>query len=208
MIKILFQGDSITDCNRDRANPNCLGAGYPRKVADVFSTLYPSIPVTFLNRGISGNRVIDLLERYEDDFLDLAPDVISILIGINDTWRRYDSNDLTTVEQFKTNYELLLSKIRQDMPKTKIIIMEPFLLNTMEDRVLWREDLNPKITVIRELARKYANAYVALDGLLQQHIVGGHSDADVAADAVHPTDVGHGIIAAEYLRVLSGLVRT
>ncbi len=205
MIKILFQGDSITDCDRKKRREDSLGEGYAKKVSEVFCTLYPKKEVQFINRGISGNRVKDLLARYEEDILHIKPDIISILIGINDTWRRYDSNDETMPVDFKHIYNTLLSDIKRDLPNTKIIIMEPFLLNSVPERILWREDLDPKIGIIRELARKYADAYIATDGLLMQYILAGYTDEEIAADSVHPTDIGHALIAKEYLRALEEL---
>lgn len=80
---ILFQGDSITDCDRNRKDTRCLGHGYPRKIAQIYDILYPGHGLKFINRGISGNRVCDLLGRYEEDFLQIAPDFISILVVRN-----------------------------------------------------------------------------------------------------------------------------
>ncbi len=205
MLKILFQGDSITDCDRKKRREDSLGEGYAKKVAEAVGILYPKTEIEFINRGISGNRVGDLFDRYEEDILAIKPDIISILIGINDTWRRYDSNDETLPVDFKHIYNTLLSDIKRDLPDTKIIIMEPFLLNSVPERILWREDLDPKIGIVRELARKYADAYIATDGLLLQYIVSGYTDEEIAADSVHPTDIGHALIAREYLKVLGEL---
>ncbi len=202
MLKILFQGDSVTDCGRDRDCETSLGTGYASKVALVCDTLFPEKQLQFVNRGVSGDRVCNLLERYEEDFLKVQPDVVSILIGINNTWRRYDANDGTELEKFRAEYELLLSKIKKDMPNTKIIIIEPFLMNSVEERMLWREDLNPKIMAIRELARTYADAYIALDGILQQYVIDGYSDGEIAEDAVHPSDLGHSFMARAYIQNL------
>ncbi len=206
MLKVLFQGDSITDCGRKRADSENLGEGYPNKVAQVMTTLYPKIQMSFVNKGISGNRVKDLLARYDNDILKIKPDIISILIGVNDTWRRYDIFDATTTKAFRDNYEKLLSKIKQDLPSTKIIIIEPFLLNTIPERTLWREDLDPKIAAVRQLARKYADAYIPLDGLFQQYVVDGFTDEEIAEDSVHPTDIGHGLIAKNYIDTLNNLL--
>lgn len=201
---VLFQGDSITDCNRDRdSGDNPLGNGYPKKVTGLYNILYPNHKVTFLNKGISGNRVVDLLDRYDADFKEVNPDFISILIGINDTWRKYDSNDETTTEKFYEGYLLLLSKIKKDMPNCKIMIMEPFLLNSLPDRAKWREDLDPKIQVVRKLAVEFADYYLPLDGILAKAEAEEYTNVEMAEDGVHPTDIGHSIIAKEYLKALS-----
>jgi acyl-CoA thioesterase-1 len=138
---VLFQGDSITDGGRERADPNHLGWGYPRVVANWLSALYPERRLRFVNRGISGNRVRDLLARWKSDCIDLQPDWVSILIGINDTWRRYDSNDPTAVEAFERDYRTLL-QLTRERTKAQILLMEPFVLHTPPDRAAWREDLS------------------------------------------------------------------
>ena len=90
---VLFQGDSITDCSRDKNDIPSLGNGYPKIIANIYHTMFPKREITFVNKGISGNRVRDLLSRYDQDFLAIKPDFISILIGINDVWRAFDRND-------------------------------------------------------------------------------------------------------------------
>ena len=210
---VLFQGDSITDCGRNReliynpqsSNPQSkddLGQGYPAKIALLWDIYFPNSGIRFFNRGISGNRVTDLLERYEKDFLAINPDLISILIGINDTWRRYDKNDPTDVEVFESNYRKLLSKIKLDMPNAFIVIMEPFLLSSMPERDQWREDLDPKIQAVRRLAKKYADVFIPMDGIFAYYTVQGTKESLMAADGVHPTPLGHGIIGSEWLRAL------
>lgn len=199
---VLFQGDSVTDCGRDRDDMTSLAGGYAGKIASVYNTLYPDNEVAFINKGVSGDRVTDLIVRYPDDILDIAPDFISILIGINDVWRRYDSNDPSTVEAFYDHYEYLLKMIKHNMPNTKIMLMEPFVLNSLPDRATWREDLDPKIQVVRELARKYADYYLPLDGMFVSLCTNNYSQEELATDGVHPTDLGHALIAKAYLEAL------
>ena len=200
---VLFQGDSITDCGRDREDITSLSEGYPGIVAQMYHLLFPENEVTFINRGISGNRAIDLLDRYDEDFKAIHPDFISILIGINDTWRRYDSNDPTSAEKFERNYRKLLEKIKSDMPHCKIMIIEPFLLYSQPGLERWREDLDPKIQVVRKLAKEYADYYLPLDGIFAKEEVTRYSCKEMTEDGVHPTPLGHAIIAEEYLKVLN-----
>ncbi|GHV68777.1 lipase [Spirochaetia bacterium] len=202
---VLFQGDSITDCGRDYQNKDSLGAGYPAKIAGIWENIFPEKKLTFINRGISGNRAIDLLGRYETDFKALRPDLVSILIGINDTWRRYDSGDPTTAADFEKNYRTLLENLKRDLPKAIIVIMEPFLLETTPPKD-WREDLDPKIQAVRNLAKEYADVFVPLDGIFTRYAVEGLDEAAMAADGVHPTPTGHGIIALQWLKALGVLV--
>jgi acyl-CoA thioesterase-1 len=199
---VLFQGDSVTDCDRDREDMTSLADGYAGKIALIYNTLFPDSEVVFINKGVSGNRVPDLIVRYMEDFFDIEPDFISILIGINDTWRRYDADDPSTTEAFYDHYEYLLKSIRHNLPETKIMLMEPFVLNSLPDRASWREDLDPKIQAVRELARKYADYYLPLDGLFASLCAGVYSPAELAEDGVHPTALGHAVIAEAYLKAL------
>jgi lysophospholipase L1-like esterase len=205
--RVLFQGDSVTDCGRDREDfPNrdgsLLGYGYPAKIAALYGILFPETETVFLNRGISGNRTGDLLERYERDFRDIKPDLISILIGINDVWRRYDRDDPTSPEGFEQNYRTLLERLKGDLPGVKILIMEPFLLHPLPDRRQWHEDLDPKIQVVRKLAGEFADYFLPTDGILARYAAEGIPEGSIAADGVHPTPAGHGILAYEWLRCL------
>jgi acyl-CoA thioesterase I len=199
---VLFQGDSITDCERDRYNPNSLGSGYPAKISAIYKELFQDQEVTFFNRGVSGDRVHNLIERYPEDIMDIEPDFLSILIGINDVWRRYDSNDPGTPEAFRDHYEYLLKMIKKHLPDTKIMLIEPFLLHTLPDTVVWHEDLDPKIQIVREMASRYADYYLPLDGIFASYCVGEYSPAELAKDGVHPTQAGHSVIAVEYLKLL------
>ncbi len=199
---VLFQGDSITDCGRDREDSTSLSEGYPGVVAGLYNTLFPDNGVFFINKGISGNRTKDLLERYDRDFKAVNPDFLSILIGINDTWRGYDSNDPTSTEEFEDNYRTLLEKIKADLPDCKIMLIEPYVLNSLPDRASWRKDLDPKIQVTRKLAKEYADYYLPLDGIFAKAEVERYTCKQIAGDGVHPNAIGHSIIAEEYLKAL------
>jgi lysophospholipase L1-like esterase len=200
---VLFQGDSVTDCGRDREDITSLSEGYPGVVAKMFHLIYPERKVTFVNKGISGNRVIDLLGRFDTDFKAVNPDFISILIGINDTWRRYDSNYPTSTEQFEATYRELLSKIKKEMPQCKIMLIEPFVLNSLPDRASWREDLDPKILAVRKLAKEFADYYLPMDGIFAKAEVEEYTCTEITGDGVHPSAIGHSIIAKEYLKALN-----
>ncbi|MDR6549241.1 SGNH/GDSL hydrolase family protein [Paenibacillus qinlingensis] len=196
---VLFQGDSITDAGRIRDNGNDLGRGYALMTAALFSAKYPEKQVKFLNRGISGNRVPDLQERWQQDCLDLKPNLVSIYIGINDTWRRFDRNEGTSTEKFKEGYRQLLE--RTSSTGAKLLLIEPFVLPVPEDRKLWREDLDPKITAIRELAREFGARLLCLDGLFAQASTQADS-AFWAPDGVHPSPAGHALIANAWLKAV------
>ncbi|HJA93936.1 MAG TPA: SGNH/GDSL hydrolase family protein [Candidatus Eisenbergiella merdipullorum] len=199
--RVLFQGDSITDCGRVRETDD-LGPGYPAKVAQIYRCLYPGNGTEFINRGVSGNRSCDLLARYEEDFLSVKPDFISILIGINDTWRRYDSADPTSTQQYENNYRTLLEQLRRDLPQAKLLVIEPFLIPADPQKETWHEDLAPKIQAARRLARQYADYFLPMDGLFQSQIVKGARPEELSEDGVHPTEAGHAVIAEAYLKLL------
>jgi len=199
---VLFQGDSITDAGRSREDDQELGSGYPALVAGWYAASNPEKKVRFLNRGISGNRATDLLARWQVDCLALKPSLVSILIGINDTWRRYDSHDPTPVDVYQKNFRAILRITAQ--AGAQILILEPFLLPVPEDRKAWRVDLDPKIQAARELAREFEAGYVALDGVFAQASV-QRDPAFWLPDGVHPSLAGHALIAQAWLKAVRSI---
>ncbi len=196
-MRILFQGDSVTDVGRNREDFDGLGNGYVKFIVEQLSSTQEGMEC--LNRGISGNRVIDLQERWQEDCLDLKPDVLSILIGINDVWRRYDSNDPTSVEAYEAGYRELLTKFRAET-KAKLIILEPFLLHTTEERASWREDLDPKRRVAATLAEEFDAVFIPLDRVFTEATKEKVPNY-WAEDGVHPSEAGHRLIAATWVKV-------
>lgn len=198
---VLFIGDSITDTGRDRQDDTDLGSGYANFVAAWFTASHPNRRVRFLNRGISGNRVQDLEARWQTDCLDLKPDWVSVLIGINNVVRRYDSNLPTTTDAFKASYRALLDATVQHT-SARIILLEPFLLANNPQMAAWRDELNPKIDAIRDLAVEYKTFYVPLDGLFAA-AAAQRGMQFWLPDGVHPTQAGHALIAQAWLEALS-----
>ena len=121
MKKILFQGDSITDCYRPRDNDSYLGAGYPELVSGEMQYKYGK-KYEFINRGISGNRVTDLFARVKSDIINLKPDYLSILIGVNDVWNEIESNNGVSTENYEKIYSMLIETISSELPNLKIMI--------------------------------------------------------------------------------------
>ncbi len=200
---VLFQGDSITDTKRSREDPDSMGNGYAMMTASLFSAFHPDKNVKFINRGISGNRAKDLKARWDEDCMKLNPTIVSILIGINDCWRRYDRNDPTPVEEFEQNYRSILEKLKGSSVR-KIIMCEPFVLPYPEDRRKWREDLDPKINSVRDLAREYNALLLPLDGIFNS--AAAYKPPEFwAADGVHPTLAGHALIAKVWLEIIKCL---
>ena len=203
-MRVLFQGDSVTDAGRARENPANLGNGYPRYAAALLRERFPEREWEFLNLGISGNRTGDLLARWKEDCIDIQPDFLSILIGINDTWRAFDSNNPTTAEQFEDNYRRLLEDVKNHT-HAKILLMEPFVLRDTPAKDAWRADLDPKIQVVRRLAWEYADGYVPLDGLFAAACM-EQGPLYWTADGVHPVEAGAKRIAAAYVEAAARLL--
>lgn len=153
MQTILFEGDSITDKGRYRMNEKHLGFGYVSIIAAYLSG--KNEDVLCLNKAISGSTTKTLKKRWIDTALDIAPDTLSILAGVNDMWRRYKYGKVTTPLQFYDNYNYLISSVLGKNPKTRIILMKPFLLPINEKQELWQDDLNEKVYVVEEIAKKY-----------------------------------------------------
>lgn len=202
-IKLLFQGDSITDAGRVRDDFHNLGNGYPKYAAEYIREKYPDIDFEFIDLGISGNQTKDLVERLQRDFIDIQPDIVSILIGINDVWHHAADKNWIPNEIFEERYKIILKSIKEKT-NAKIMMMEPFLI-PVEDKLFFREDLAPKIEIIRKLAREYADAYLPTDGLLQSAFI-GDEPTSYAADGVHPTAKGADYIGKLYAEYISALL--
>lgn len=200
---VLFQGDSITDAGWVREDPNSLGMGYAMMAASWFEAMYPAKGVKFLNRGLSGNRASDLEARWHKDCLDLKPSWVSIMIGINDTWRRYDSNDPTTTEAYENSYRNILTQVKSRL-NAGLILIEPFVLPVPEDRKQWRLDLDPRIHVVRRLAVEFKAILVPLDGIFAAAAT-QRPPSFWAGDGVHPSLPGHALIAQSWLKAVKAL---
>ncbi|MBC2354061.1 SGNH/GDSL hydrolase family protein [Listeria welshimeri] len=193
MKKLLFLGDSVTDAGRDFRNDHELGHGYVKLIANKLG----QEDVTILNRGVSANRVADLHRRIEADAISLAPDVVTIMIGINDTWFSFSRWEDTSLTAFKEVYRVILNRIKEET-NAELILMEPFVLPYPEDRKEWRGDLDPKIGAVRELAAEFGAALIPLDGLMNALAI-KHGPTYLAEDGVHPTEAGHEAIASIWL---------
>ncbi|PIJ61377.1 GDSL family lipase [Mesotoga sp. H07.pep.5.3] len=198
--RVLFQGDSVTDTDRDREDLYSLGDGYPAIISGLVGSAHPELRIEFLNRGVGGDRVRDLRRRWEVDCLDLSPDWVSILVGINDCWRLYDSDDKTEPEDFENDYRYLLESVRSK--GASVIIMEPFFLPVFSGMERWTEDLGPKIQIIRRVAREFGAIYLPLDGIFAA--ASARCEPEFwAKDGVHPTPEGHALIARHWLQAMN-----
>jgi lysophospholipase L1-like esterase len=197
---ILFQGDSITDSGRSRKNDEILGTGYAMMVAAWFSAVHPERNARFLNRGVSGNGIRELKDRWQKDCLDLKPDIVSILIGINDSLGKYLWSKPTPVENFEAYYVSIL-KQTQSSVNAEIVLLEPFMLSVSSEHIGFREDLNPKIEVVRRLSKKFKTFLVPLDEIFAK-AAKKREPSYWAKDGIHPTLAGHALIAQSWLECL------
>ena len=185
--KVLFQGDSVTDCHRNRVDITSMGDSY---VKTMHEYLRP-FNIQVINKGIAGNKVNDLLDRYESDIKGLYPDCIFILIGVNDTWHNYPNQKDT--KQFEEEYELLIVKIINDL-KILPILLEPFIIGYNKKITCMREDLNEKIEAIKRLANKYQLEYISFkeefDSILTEE-----NYLDYTIEGIHLLDKGYEIIS-------------
>jgi len=204
MIKILFQGDSITDAQRTRDNENYLGSGYVNIVSGKLGFDYPG-KYKFINKGINGNRITDLYLRIRKDILDIAPDYLSILIGVNDVWHELEVNDGVSANKFEKIYDLLLSEVKEALPNIKFIIMEPFILKgsaTYPDKKTWKyfeSELELRRNVCKKMAEKYDAIYVSLQDKFNEAQSSIKDLSYYLRDGVHPTASGSELIAREWI---------
>jgi lysophospholipase L1-like esterase len=204
-MKILFQGDSVTDAGRDRSDPHDMGNGYPRFASAMIQDSFPDTEFEFVNLGISGNRTEHLVERLDADFIEVQPDIVSILIGVNDVWHHYAFEFVeTTDDQFEANYRKVLDNLKS-RTSARILVIQPFLLETVDPaKQELCEELARKQAIVKKLADEYADAYLPLDEVL--HSMTEEEPAYYAADGVHPTPDGACCIGEAYLGAIAPLI--
>ena len=199
--RILFQGDSITDCGRERKNFSNTGRGYAFLIKGALGVKYPG-EYEILNRGISGNRIVDLYARIKADFINLNPDYASIYVGVNDAWHEINKKDGVDTAKFEKVYSMYLDEIMAACPKEKLILIAPFVLegtatcNTEEIPDRWAQfqrDVAEKAAVVKKLAEKYGLPLIKLQPAFDEACQKAPADFWVR-DGVHPTVCGHEII--------------
>lgn len=206
MKRILFQGDSITDCGRNHDGGKPMGTGYPLLVQARLGCDHPE-DYDFQNRGNSGNRIVDLYARIKLDMINLEPDYMSILIGVNDVWHELSRQNGVDADKYEKVYRMMIDEIRAALPKTKIMIMEPFLLKgpATEDTEELPEKFDYFFTEVRkraERARTVAKEYGLPFIPLQEKFEEAARNTEPTywlRDGVHPTAMGHELIAREWM---------
>ena len=203
MKTILFQGDSITDCGRG----DSLGKGYALLVSAQMGFEKPN-EYNFINKGISGNRIVDVYARIKADIINLKPDYMSLLIGVNDVWHEISRNNGVDAEKFYKIYCMLIEEIKQALPNIKIMILEPFCLrasatdNTEEQPNKW-ETFSSEVKLRAEKAKAVAEKYNLKFIPLQEKfdLISKNTENNYwLSDGVHPTAAGHNLLKEEWLK--------
>jgi lysophospholipase L1-like esterase len=203
----LFQGDSITDGNRTRNNDwnHVMGHGYQYIIASKLWYDYPKRGLHFFNRGISGNRVTDLADRWQKDTLALGPDLLSILIGINDTSAFIAGNKEYSAANFESSYRALLQQTRQQLPSVQLVLCEPFILPVGRVKEQWQvysEEIGQRQQVVKKLSLENDATFVAFQGAFNKALSKAPAEYWVW-DGIHPMPAGHQLMAVEWTRVVS-----
>ncbi len=207
---IVFQGDSITDGDRDRSrtapnDPHAMGGSYAFHVAAGMLRARPHDHLAFYNRGVSGNQVTHLAERWTRDCLDLKPNLLSILIGVNDTWHGIQHGDdrRVPVDRYAAVYRRLLEDARAALPDVKLVLCDPFVLLCGDVSEAWLPEINQRRQVVGELCEAFGARRVDFQRVFD--------DAAAAApaeywlhDGVHPTMAGHRLMADAWLEAVCG----
>ena len=205
MIKtILFQGDSITDARRDREGINGhgpdMGYGYAALVAGKLLAANIDREFRCINRGISGNRVVDLYARWKIDALNLKPDLLSILIGLNDTWHEFSRQNGVEPERYETIYRMLLEWTRRELPEVKLVLCEPFCLESEIVTAEWLPEVAERGRIVKKLASEFDAVFVPLQKELEAAAARANDNLKILRDGVHPTLAGSQIIADQWLK--------
>lgn len=205
--KVLFIGDSVTDSNRDyQASPgsfSSLGDGYVSVIAAALTALYPAQELMIINKGINGHKVTDLKKRWQEDVLDLSPDYVSILIGMNDVWRFFDQNfqhptDLVDIATFETTYQELIDQTKDHVKG--IYLLSPFMFETnLADPMFVK--LKAYQEVVKQLAEKNGLVSIDIQAAVDRYLQ-GQSGYILSNDRVHPNRKGHYLVANQWLEVM------
>lgn len=202
---ILLQGDSITDAGRSRETQDTandfamLGNGYAKLIAYHLLSRYPDKGLQVYNRGISGHRVPDLQNRWDRDCIDLAPDLVSILIGVNDIWRKIDSGSDATVEDYANQLTELLATTRAALPNTKLVICEPFVLRCGAVNDRWFPEFDERRAVAKQVSDEVGAIFVPFQAMFDNVVAAGSAPNVWAGDGVHPSAQGAALMAMRWI---------
>jgi lysophospholipase L1-like esterase len=200
---LLFQGDSITDAGRNRKStaPNDsggFGRGYPYLISAYLLATHPEADLQCYNRGISGNKVPDLEARWQKDTMDLKPDVLSILIGVNDIWHKLGGRYNGTVDDYEQGFTKLLQWTKKELPGTKLVICEPFVLRCGAVNDTWFPEFDQRRAAAKRVADAADTIWVPFQSMFDDAVKLAKPEY-WARDGVHPTMAGHALMARFWL---------
>ncbi|MDB6109434.1 MAG: Lipolytic protein family [Pedosphaera sp.] len=204
---VLFQGDSITDAGRSREKAGTLndqaamGSGYAWLAGAELLVDRPKDGLKVFNRGISGNKVFQLADRWQADCLDLKPNVLSILIGVNDIWHKLDGKYQGTVETYERDYRALLERTRKALPKVKLVICEPFVLRCGAINDKWFPEFDEYRAAAKRVAGTFRATFVPFQTMFDEAVKYAPAE-HWANDGVHPSAAGASLMAHEWLRAV------
>ena len=203
----LFQGDSITDGGRsfDKDWNHVFGQGYAYLITSRLNFDYPARDYQFFNRGISGNTVADLAARWQKDTLDIKPNLLSILIGVNDVYGVVVKGNTATADDFGHAYDALLNQTISDLPGVELVICEPFVLpvGMVADKLTqWTNEVQKRQVLVKQLAEKYNAVYVPLQDAFNKALSKAPANHWIW-DGVHPMPAGHELIAREWIKAVN-----
>ena len=194
MKTLVFQGDSITDCGRTGiGDGNNMGMGYPAFIAAQLLGDQPEKEWNIINRGISGHRVVDLYARWKMDTLNLKPDILSILIGVNDTWHEFGNKNGVEVPRYERIFRELLQWTVDTLPGVQLVLIEPFL-GTYEPNYVMMDEVRERAAVVKKLAEEFNAIFIPAQSLFDEAAKLAPSTYWLG-DGVHPTPAGHRILA-------------
>ena len=208
MKTFLFQGDSITDASRNRdddESQDSLGFGYASFLASEFA----DDEIRFINRGRGGDRITDVYARIKEDIINLKPDFMSILIGVNDVSHELTMNCGVSPEKFRMIYGMLIEEIKESLPEIRIIILEPFILKGTCTEKLWAEfntEVRKMAVISKQVAEKYNLDFVPLQDEFDELSCGGNTEY-WSADGIHPTAEGHRILKEKLQKVIAEYIK-
>ncbi|MBC7745528.1 MAG: SGNH/GDSL hydrolase family protein [Flavobacterium sp.] len=205
---ILFQGDSITDSGRNRTNnelnsQNGLGGGYAFLASADLLFNHPDKKLQIYNRGISGNKVYQLAESWENDVINIKPNILSILVGINDYWHTLSHGYKGTVETYKNDYRALLQRSKDKLPDVKLIIGEPFAIIGTAVNQSWFQVLKEYQETARQLAAEFDASFIPYQKVFDAALTKAPG-AYWSGDGVHPTMAGSELMANAWLKTVKG----
>jgi len=211
---VLFQGDSITDGNRYKDKESewdlnhQMGHGYAYVINGRLGVDNINSNLKFINKGISGNRIVDLYARLQEDIINIKPDILSILVGVNECYHEVNSKSGTPPKKFEKVYRLILDEVQEKLPSTKIVLCEPFILPVQqvgENLDVWNSLIKPLQKVVKKLTEEYNVLFVPLQDKFNE-LCENKEPSYWIWDGIHPTVCGHEIIARQWIKATKDII--